>query len=84
MTPKRQAAYQRAFEARGYITESIQEPKVLKFYAAVLGDYQTLLNRLARKPLAAEVGRVAQGFRDALSKAEESNLTKEPAAAAAQ
>ena len=78
-------AYQRAFEARGFITDKIRDEKVLKFYVAVLSDYQALLSRSpTKKTLAAEVGRVAQGFRDALSKAEESKLTRESRTAAAQ
>jgi len=77
-------AYQRAYEARAYITDNISDEKVLKFYAAVLGDYQVLLNRLKNRTLAADVGKIAQGFRDKLSKAEESKLTKDGASAAAQ
>jgi tetratricopeptide (TPR) repeat protein len=80
-----EATYQRAFEARGYITDKIRNDQVLKFYVAVLSDYQALLNRLpTKKTLAAEVGRVAQGFRDALSKAEEKKLTADSRTAAAQ
>ena len=75
------AAYQRAFEARAYFAEKVQDEKVLKFYAAVLGNYETLLKKLNSKS-AGEVAKVAQGFRDRLSKAEESKLTSESRAAA--
>lgn len=74
------AAYQRAFEKRDYITARTRDENNLKFYAAVLGDYQTLLNRLNNKTLAAAVGEV----RDKLNKAQESKLTKEGYAAAGQ
>jgi tetratricopeptide (TPR) repeat protein len=76
-------AYQLAFNARGYITDNIQDETLLKFYAALLADYQTLLNRINRKPLAADVGRVAQGLRESLTKAEGRKLTTESRSASA-
>ena len=83
--PEVEAAYHRAFQAREYITNKIRDEKVLKFYVAVLSDYQAVLNNLpAKKTLAAEVGGVAQGFRVKLSKDEESKLTRESRTAAAQ
>jgi len=76
------AAYQRAFDARSYFAEKVQDEKVLKFYAAVLGNYETLLKKLNSKS-AADVGKVAQAIRDKLSKAEENKLTSESRTASA-
>ena len=76
------AAYQQAFAARSYFAEKVQDEKVLKFYAAVLGNYETLLKKSNSKS-AADVGKVAQALRDRLSKAEESKLTNESRAASA-
>jgi tetratricopeptide (TPR) repeat protein len=84
--PEAANAYRRAYDVRDYITNNLSVEKdktILKFYAAVLGDYQVLLNRLNSRPLAAEVGKVAQGFRDKLIKVEERNLTRDGGPAAA-
>ena len=64
------AAYHRAFLASDYITRNIYNEPFLKFYAAVLGDYQTLLKKLDNKAEAAAVAKRV----DELTKAIQSQL----------
>jgi tetratricopeptide (TPR) repeat protein len=51
------AAYHKAFLAADYITRNIYNDTFLKFYAAVLADYQKVLNKLENKTEAAMVAK---------------------------
>jgi tetratricopeptide (TPR) repeat protein len=70
-----EAAYQRAWDMRDYVSTNVlirKDEKTQEFYTAVLGDYQRLLIRQNKPELAAAV----RDFRDRLNLEQERTLTQ--------